>query len=517
MRKLFYSAILLSLLIIVSTAAARAPQLVNYQGRLTDAVGTPIDGAYLVKFKIYGSASGTDSLWSSGFQTVTAANGLFNYPLGSGAPFPAGLFEGDTLRYLAITVGTDPEISPRVRFTASAYAHQAIWADTAAYAATIPNYSVTNLKLGTNSVTNTKMADNAVTTNEIANGTIVNADLNKYAAISTSKISGTAVNLTSTQTITGKKTFGDSAMVIDNNRVVIGQDITPSDTVLLLVNREIDKNDVSNIVYGVKCTLRNTGSANTRGGDFRAVHTGSAVNSYARGVYGRATSDGAYRMGLYGLGEAQDISLTTGKSYGVYATGYDGEKSYGIYAMGISALTNWAGYFAGNVHVTGTLSKAAGSFKIDHPLDPANKYLSHSFVESPDMMNVYNGNVILDSRGEAVVQMPDYFEALNRDFRYQLTCIGGFAPVYIAEEISGNSFIIAGGTTGLKISWQVTGVRQDPYAEANRIEVETDKPADEVGLYMHPEARGLSETMQIHYEQNRLMEEDGNKNSAGDR
>ena len=43
------------------------------------------------------------------------------------------------------------------------------------------------------------------------------------------------------------------------------------------------------------------------------------------------------------------------------------------------------------------LSKSIGTFKIDHPLDPANKYLSHSFVELPDMMNIYNGNVMTDA------------------------------------------------------------------------------------------------------------------------
>ena len=79
-----------------------------------------------------------------------------------------------------------------------------------------------------------------------------------------------------------------------------------------------------------------------------------------------------------------------------------------------------AGNFEGNVHVSGNLSKGSGSFRIDHPLDPENKYLYHSFVESPDMMNVYNGNVILDEQGEAVVEFPEWFEPLNRDFRYQL-------------------------------------------------------------------------------------------------
>lgn len=172
-----------------------------------------------------------------------------------------------------------------------------------------------------------------------------------------------------------------------------------------------------------------------------------------------------------------------------------GEAQSGSAAFAIWGLssTGYAGQFDGNVNITGNLSKTGGAFKIDHPLDPANKYLYHSFVESPDMMNVYNGNVALDGNGEAVVELPDWFEALNRDFRYQLTCIGGFAPVYIAQEIAGNRFVIAGGTPGLKVSWQVTGIRQDAWANAHRIPVEVEKPAKEQGYYLHPELYGAPE------------------------
>lgn len=147
-----------------------------------------------------------------------------------------------------------------------------------------------------------------------------------------------------------------------------------------------------------------------------------------------------------------------------------------------------AAVFDGKVTVRGTLVKTAGSFKIDHPSDPENRYLSHSFVESPDMMNVYNGNVALGDDGTATVEMPDWFEALNRDFRYQLTCIGGFAPVYVADEMKQGRFRIAGGSPGLKVSWQVTGIRQDPYAESFRSPVEVEKPAGEKGTLLHPEA-----------------------------
>ena len=112
----------------------------------------------------------------------------------------------------------------------------------------------------------------------------------------------------------------------------------------------------------------------------------------------------------------------------------------------------------------------------------------HSCVESSEMMNVYNGNIILDNNGKATIELPEWFDALNKEFRYQLTCIGGYSPVYIAEEISNNSFKISGGTSGMKISWQITGIRQDPYANENRIQVEVEKSAKEKGHYLHYKA-----------------------------
>jgi hypothetical protein len=147
----------------------------------------------------------------------------------------------------------------------------------------------------------------------------------------------------------------------------------------------------------------------------------------------------------------------------------------------------------GNLSVAGTLSKGGGSFKIDHPLDPDNKYLSHSFVESPDMMNIYNGNITTDGRGLAVVELPDYFDSLNRDFRYQLTVVGQFAQAIVAEEVKENRFTIQTSAPGVKVSWQVTGIRQDAWANKNRIKVEEDKSEKERGHYLHPEALGKAE------------------------
>ena len=174
------------------------------------------------------------------------------------------------------------------------------------------------------------------------------------------------------------------------------------------------------------------------------------------------------------------------------------ENRSGVFGRSEAANGNgYAGFFDGKVTVTGdlfvdgTLSKSAGSFRIDHPLDPANRYLFHSFVESPDMMNVYNGNVVLDAKGQATVELPEWFQALNQDFRYQLTALGAPGPdLYIAQEIEGNRFTIGGGDPGLKVSWMVTGIRHDAYAEAHRIPVEQDKPESERGFYLHPELFG---------------------------
>ena len=144
----------------------------------------------------------------------------------------------------------------------------------------------------------------------------------------------------------------------------------------------------------------------------------------------------------------------------------------------------------GSLFVTGELQKGSGTFKIDDPIAPAEKYLSHSFVESPDMMNIYNGNVVTDEDGFATVTMPAWFEALNEDFRYQLTAVGKFAQAMVAAEIEDGRFTIRTDKPKVKVSWQVTGIRHDAWAKAHRTPIEEEKPADEQGHYLHPELFG---------------------------
>lgn len=281
------------------------------------------------------------------------------------------------------------------------------------------------------------------------------------------------------------------------------------------------------------------------GSTYGVYGTGSSYGVYGNsdtyGVYGTGNDTGIYGIGsdtgVHGLGDIVGVGGES-SSYGVCGIGgkigtvgttinttlfnalpantaigllasaglkldlngsFANNHNIGVYAAAGTAQsrTAKAGIFSGNVDiignlaVTGTISGALKAFKIDHPLDPANKYLYHSAVESPDMLTIYIGLATLDEQGEGTVELPEWFEALNADYRYQLTSIGVASPqLYIAKEIEGGQFNIGGGQPGQKVSWQVTGIRKDEWAKAHCVPVEETKPEEERGYYLHPELYG---------------------------
>src|SRR5258708_25490578 len=242
---------------------------------------------------------------------------------------------------------------------------------------------------------------------------------------------------------------------------------------------------------GIGTTGPLNGQFNGVGADGFYAGSFEGTGAGAAGIIASGGNGGSSNGGPAGFvvgGRARNSSAVPGDAIDSYAGDNTG-----------NGTQSWAGYFEGNVGVNGTLEANAKNFKIDHPLDPANKYLNHTSVESSEMMNIYTGNVGLDANGEASVQLADWFEALNRDFRYQLTCLGGFAPVYVAREVQNGTFRIAGGSPGLKVSWQVTGIRQDAWANAHRIPVEEEKNARERGHYLHPELYGAAEEQSIQW------------------
>ena len=256
--------------------------------------------------------------------------------------------------------------------------------------------------------------------------------------------------------------------------------------------------DSPGVITGNGSGLTNLSASSLSSGTI-AASTGLNIVSTGIGATGlsvQATDTSADNTAISGLADGPGGT-------GVIGNAGDGSTAVGVWGLSTSGV---AGNFSGNVIASGTVSGAAKNFRIDHPLDPANKYLYHASVESSEMMNIYTGNVVLDASGAGVVQLPSWLEALNSDFRYQLTAVGGPGPgLYIAQEIQNGSFRIAGGTPGLKVSWQVTGVRQDAYAKANPLVVEVEKPEQERGYYIHPQLFGQPPTKSIEWAQHPLQ------------
>jgi hypothetical protein len=229
------------------------------------------------------------------------------------------------------------------------------------------------------------------------------------------------------------------------------------------------------------------------------------------GVYGLGRVNNA--DGVRGVSETEYRAGVRGHGQGINGIGVVGVAENGPSARAVAGYNSGpgdAGYFAGNVFISsdlevdGKITKAGSAFKIDHPLDPANRYLQHAAVESPDMMNVYAGKITTDTEGNGVVELPTYCQELNDSFCYQLTVIGGFAQAVVSEEIRDNRFSIATDRPEVTVSWQVTGVRKDPWAERNRLVVEEEKPDEERGKFLHPELYGEPVSRSINYETMRI-------------
>ncbi|MCX6247481.1 MAG: hypothetical protein NTW10_07090 [Bacteroidetes bacterium] len=137
------------------------------------------------------------------------------------------------------------------------------------------------------------------------------------------------------------------------------------------------------------------------------------------------------------------------------------------------------------------------AFTMDHPLDPANKILMHAAVESNEVINFYSGNVTTDATGKAVVHLPDYFESINKDFRYQLTVIGVFAQAIVSKEVSNNAFEVSTSQPNVKVSWEVKGVRNDAHMRKYPFVAEQEKSASQKGQYFDPAAYNLSESNRV--------------------
>lgn len=260
---------------------------------------------------------------------------------------------------------------------------------------------------------------------------------------------------------------------------VVGARISGTTYTVYVNNGVYGYSDVGSGVVG----FRSTGGTAISGG------VASLYTVTSSGVVGYSgESDGYGVVGLADGGGSSSSAHIAVLGYDMNAT----SNSYAVLAYGDFAATG------------------GKSFIMDHPLDPANKFLKHYSIESNEILNVYRGTVSLDANGEAVVYLPDYFETINTEFSYQLTPIGAPMPnLHIKQEVSGNRFVIAGGEPGMKVSWTVYARRNDPYVRHNREKFRdvVEKPAELKGKYLYPEFYGRSRAASIIQprEENRSM------------
>jgi hypothetical protein len=567
---------------------AEIPEIISYQGRVTDSGGTPVaDGNYTMRFRIYDAATGGNLEWDSGNRSIAISDGVFNVLLGESATLNLPFDEDYWLR---VTFdGVDQ--TPRQRLASAGYAYMASGlvpgtvvdgaVNSGSYAAIRANNTATSgtrygLRADVSSSSGRALYGNAVSTSGSTYGVY-------GRSVSTS---GTAVR-GSEEAVSGQ-TYGvwgssnsnhaEAAGVygVGDNRGVYGRATDTSGNAYGGYFESSSSSGrgvygyashTSGTTYGGKFDNNSTNGMGVAG--FAAATTGvvcggyfesasnqaSAVRAFATsttgsyatyGVYGRsyASSDGSIGVygrssynsndgvtyGVYGRSDGRNDNPSANDPAGVYGLHSNASSTYGFggyfdsnaslgigvagdgqyvgvrayavngYGLASAVATGSAGYFDGDVEITGTLSKGGGSFLIDHPLDPENKLLRHNFVESPENLLIYRGTVKLDPHGEAVVEMPEYFEALTKENEASVHLTPEGKPFLTGYRWQADhTAFTAYGDPNREVAWMVMADRDDPVIHQLARPVEEEKGPDnkvcDRGQLLYPEAYGYPETM----------------------
>ncbi|MGC8785440.1 MAG: hypothetical protein ACP5RN_13770 [Armatimonadota bacterium] len=217
---------------------------------------------------------------------------------------------------------------------------------------------------------------------------------------------------------------------------------------------------------------------------------GQSNSSSGKGVSGTATAASGSTYGVYGQSASTSGTGVTG-----WATAASG-TTYGVY--GESSSSSGFGVFSqGRFAASGTKA-----FQIDHPLNPENAFLNHYSAEGPEPYNLYRGNVVTDAQGYATVQLPDYFESINRDPTYHLTVIDSsndFVLAKVVREIQNNQFVIRTSKPFVKVSWRVEAIRNDRWVQEYGYQTTQEKEDAIKGKYLNPELYGQPKELGIHY------------------
>ncbi|MGA8489370.1 MAG: hypothetical protein WB711_03045 [Terriglobales bacterium] len=503
------------------------PPVVKFGGVLTDVSGKPMTGTVGVTFALYKESQGGAALWVETQNVTLDKTGRYTVMLGSTSSegLPADLFASGEARWLGVQMQGEAE-QPRTVLMSVPYALKAADAETigglppsafvkaaapgsatTANASQLPSAQITGsgtANLVSKWISATKLGNSNIfdgphgsvgigTTSPGAkldvDGTArVRGNATVNGSLGAGPITATSSSSGGTGVYANAGSTGGSNGVIAIGATGVAGYTTVNGSIALYGNGGSSTGSNGVVGYGATGVAGNstiTGSYGTYGRGSTGVWGTSTGTGANVGVYGTGATGGT---GVYGVGDAWGVLGESSSASG--SGGGFGNSSTGDALFTYNQSGGYAAFFDGDVDVDGNLSKAAGSFKIDDPIDPANKYLYHSFVESPDMMNIYNGNATTDGQGSVVVPLPDWFETLNRDFRYQLTVIGQFSQAIVASKVANHQFTIKTDKPNVEVSWQVTGIRQDAWANAHRIPVEVAKAPADRGLYLHPELFG---------------------------
>jgi hypothetical protein len=545
------------------TPEPTVPRLVRFTGMARDLSGKPISGVVGITFALYAVQMGGVALWMETQNVQGDSSGHYFVLLGSTKPdgLPAELFASEKARWIGVQIEQQTE-QPRTLLVSAPYALKAGDAETlgglppSAFVQVAPNATSAAESSPSRSATgpvspvtagSAAKSSNVTTTGGTANTipifttatNIQNSILTQSGTTVKAKGSLSATsNITSSATVSGKlissttnvdvagdlredingKNKGGSGGYSPGIRFGIGStgEAIASDRAGTVNQNGLDL--YTDFVSRMSVTKGgHVGIGTQTPGGWLEVDSQAFVNALnANGWNAPSGSNTSGGFGLVATGGNSDpignsgtggtaVVGTGGGGVGVPSfdgvgglftggnTSFDGDGVEG------NAGSGYAGNFSGDLNVTGAIFAGTKDFKIDHPLDPANKYLFHASVESSEMKNIYDGVVVTDAQGEAIVPLPSWFEALNHDFRYQLTVIGQFAQAIVVREIQNHEFAIRTSLPNVKVSWQVTGVRQDAYAKAHPLVVEQEKDARLRGFYIHPELHGAPQERQIEW------------------
>lgn len=506
---------LFTALLLTVSVFAQAPQKMTYQAVIRDASNVLLTNTAVgMRISILQGSSTGASVYTELHFPTSNANGLVTFEIGGGAVVSGTLSavnwangpyylqtETDPAGGTAYTItGTSQLLSvPYALHAGNIPTNVSSFTNDAGYITAEVDGSVTNeiQTLSVSGSTLTISGGNSVTL-PAGGGTLdqaydfggagagrsIVADAGEVA-ISTNSSSGIALRTENTNTGVGHS----STVTNSGNTFSAIQATTVSSSTL--ASAVIGSS--SGAAWGVSGQVQPAGSAQA------AVYGSNLRTSGGHGVMGigfnGTVGQTDYSSGYAVYGENFDALLPLGNGVGVAGRGYYGVFGEDRYLGGAAGA--YGVYSNGNFGASGTKA-----FHIDHPKDPANKFLRHFSIESNEVLNVYRGTVAFDANGEAVITLPDYFSNINKNISYQLTPVGAYMPLYVKEKVNGsNQFVVAGGMAGKEVSWAVYAERNDPYLQKNpeQRQVELNKRESEKGKYLIPSLYGAPEEQGIFY------------------